>query len=230
MNLSEIKWPSVVIDLPAELYHAVDALSSTRLQILNTKTNLHLSHKLSNPDDNEDFVVGRAFHAAVLQPEVYAAEFVSMPDGLKRTTKEGKAEYERLIGTGKQVLSATQAKQVEGMRQTCLMHPEAAYFLRSVAGNAETSAFVEMNGINAKGVRAKARFDRVVQIDGEYAIVDLKSTRSASREDFERSIWSYGYGVQCAAYLRAARSFWPVQHFVFVVVERTRRMSRRCIA
>lgn len=220
MKLSEIKWPSVVSDLPAEVYHAVDALSASRLQILNTGTNKHLSHKLSNPDDNEDFVVGRAFHAAVLQPEVYAAEFVAMPDGLKRTTKEGKAEYERLIATGKQVLTASQAKQIEGMRQTALEHPEARYFLNTLAGTAEVSAFVEFDGYECKGVKSKARFDRVVEIDGEVAIVDLKSSRSASRDDFERSIWSYGYGTQCAGYLRAARQFWNVQHFVFVVVEK----------
>lgn len=220
VQLSEIKWPSVVTDLSSEVYHAVDALSSTRLQILNTKTNLHLSHKLSNPDDNEDFVVGRALHAAVLQPEVYAAEFIAMPDGLKRTTKEGKAEYERLIATGKQVMSASQAKQVEGMRQSILMHSDAAMFLRSMPGQAEVSAFVEVDGINHKRLQAKARFDRVVDIGGEVAIVDLKTTRSASREEFERSIWGYGYGTQCALYLRAARQFWNVQHFVFCVVEK----------
>lgn len=220
MKLSEIKWPSVVTDLPASVYHAVDALSSTRLQILNTGTNRHLSHKLSNPDDNEDFVVGRAFHAAVLQPEVYAAEFVAMPDGLKRTTKEGKAEYERLIATGKQVLTASQAKQIEGMRQECMQHDGAAHFLRDLGGTAEVSAFVEFDGHTARGVKAKARFDRVVDLDGEVAIIDVKSSRSASREDFERSIWSYGYGTQCAGYLRAARQFWNVQHFVFVVVEK----------
>lgn len=220
MNLSEIKWPSVVTDLPAEVYHAVDALSSTRLQILNTKTNLHLSHKLANPDDNEDFVVGRALHAAVLQPEVYAAEFVAMPDGLKRTTKEGKAEYERLIGTGKQVLTASQAKQIEGMRQTILMHEDAAMFLRKMPGQSEVSAFVDVNGINHKNLKAKTRFDRIVDVGGEVAIVDLKTTRSASREEFERSIWGYGYGTQCALYLRAAKQFWNVQHYVFCVVEK----------
>jgi hypothetical protein len=158
----------------------------------------------------------------VLQPEVYAAEFIAMPDGLKRTTKEGKAEYERLISTGKQVMSASQAKQVEGMRQSILMHSDAAMFLRSMPGQAEVSAFVEVDGINHKNLKAKARFDRVVDVGGEVAIVDLKTTENASPREFSRSIAQWRYFLQASWYLDGIEQSTGTrpEQFIFICVEK----------
>ena len=66
-------------------------------------------------------------------------------------------------------------------------------------------------------------FRGLVEVNGERIIVDVKTTASsASKSEFERTIWNFGYGVQCAFYLEMARACGvPSQHFVFVVVEKT---------
>lgn len=211
--------PHIERDLPDTIYHSVDAMSASRLRILDRSTSLHLAHSIANPSDSPALAVGRALHCKVLTPHLYLRDFVVAP-AVDRRTKEGKATYESFVASvgSKTVLTADQAEEVSAMAAAIAANPDARMVVSDLNGSAEVSLFAEI-----AGVRAKSRFDRLVEVNGERIIVDVKTTASsASKSEFERTIWNFGYGVQCAFYLEMARACGvPAQHFVFVVVEKT---------
>lgn len=211
--------PHIERDLPDTIYHSFDAMSASRLRILDRSTSLHLAHSIANPSDSPALAVGRALHCKVLTPHLYLRDFVVAP-AVDRRTKEGKATYESFVASvgNKTVLTADQAEEVSAMAAAIAANPDARMVVSDLNGSAEVSLFAEI-----AGVRAKSRFDRLVEVNGERIIVDVKTTASsASKSEFERTIWNFGYGVQCAFYLEMARACGvPAQHFVFVVVEKT---------
>jgi hypothetical protein len=211
--------PHIERDLPDTIYHSFDAMSASRLRILDRSTSLHLAHSIANPSDSPALAVGRALHCKVLTPHLYLRDFVVAP-AVDRRTKEGKATYESFVASvgSKTVLTADQAEEVSSMAAAVAQNPDARMVVSELNGSAEVSLFAEI-----AGVRAKSRFDRLVEVNGERIIVDVKTTASsASKSEFERTIWNFGYGVQCAFYLEMARACGvPAQHFVFVVVEKT---------
>ena len=210
--------PHIERDLPDTIYHSFDAMSASRLRILDRSTSLHLAHSIANPSDSPALAIGRALHCKVLTPHLYLRDFVVAP-AVDRRTKEGKATYESFVASvgDKTVLTADQAEEVSVMAAAIVANPDARMVVSDLNGSAEVSLFAEI-----AGVRAKSRFDRLVEVNGERIIVDVKTTgSSASKSEFERTIWNFGYGVQCAFYLEMARACGvPAQHFVFVVVEK----------
>jgi len=214
----DVKFPSVEFQLASEVYHKIDAMSSSRVKILDNATPMHLSYSLANPKDSDDFVVGRATHSYILERYKFTKEFAVQP-ALDGRTKEGKAGKEKfkLENEGKSILTEEQFALVQGMADGIMVNPDAYHFC-TTAGESEVSVFGELHG-----VKTKARFDRLIKFNnGEDCIVDLKTTRGiASRSDFERSMWQFGYGVQANLYLQMARGAGlNPKHFVFVVVEK----------
>ncbi len=218
MNEFEPTYPCVVHGLPASVYHGIDAMSYSRLKVLDQATPSHLTYNLANPADSDDFVIGRALHSYVLERANYNREFAVAPQ-VDRRTKDGKASWEAFLveSAGKTPVSAEQQAMVEGMAASVMNHEDAYAFSHLFPGKAEVSAFAMINGI-----KTKSRFDRVVNLDGEDVIVDIKTTRElASRDEFENSIWRYGYGTQCNLYLQMARAVgMNPRHFVFIVIEK----------
>ena len=214
-------WPSVEYDLAEAAYHQLDLMSASRLKVLEFGTSMHLDHQIRNPrEDNEDMMIGRALHTYCLRRAAFNSEFAVSPkfDG---RTKDGKAAKEQfaLENAGKCVLNEDQMAIVTGMAEGIMRHEDAYKFVAGLPGRPEVSVFCEIDGI-----LAKSRFDRMVEIDGELCIVDIKSTRSsAGRREFERTIWSLGYALQALFYSEMAfeAGLGRPQHFVFVAVEKS---------
>lgn len=218
MNEFEPTYPCVVHGLPASVYHGIDAMSYSRLRILDKATPAHLTYQMANPVDSDDFVIGRALHSYVLERSNFTHEFAVAPKVDRRTTA-GKAAHEAFVASsaGKTAITSEQFAMVEAMSARVMEHSDAYAFAHTIPGKPEVSLFAMINGI-----KTKSRFDRLVNVDGEDVIVDLKTTRDlASREEFENSIWRYGYGTQCNLYLQMARAVGlNPRHFVFIVIEK----------
>ena len=212
-------WPSVVFGLSENNYHSFDAMSASRLRTLDKSTSLHLAHSLVTPMESPALAVGRALHSKVLTPASYLSDFAIAPPCDRRTTA-GKAKWDSFVlsAAAKTVLSGDQSEEVDAMHRSIMKHPDAKMIIADLSGQSEVSLFAEVAGI-----KAKARFDRLVDAQGERIIVDVKTTASsASKSEFEKTIWNFGYGIQSAFYLdMAERCGVPAQHFVFVVVEKT---------
>lgn len=212
-------YPSFEEGLAETAYHGLDLMSASRLKKLDGSTSLHLHDYIHGEQpDTAAFVVGRALHCKVLRPLDFDMEFAVSPKFDGRTTegKNGKALF-AIQNEGKSVLTLEDAKDVMAMEAGICSNPDAYDLLRKCKGTPELSLFAEINGI-----KSRARLDRFIEIGGATSIVDVKTTRNlASKRDCERAIWTYGYGLQAAFYLRMAHAVgFPCNDFIFVMVEK----------
>ena len=154
--------------------------------------------------------MGRLVHMATLEPQVFDRTVRVMPE-CDRRTKEGKAIAEAFAATLRPdeecvkqdemnlILSIAESAQV-GIERVC---------------SGTTGARLKENGIFStyQGIEIKGRPDLVV--DGEL-VLDVKTTTSASVDDFARDVWKYRYFLQAAWYLQLT----GCKRFFFVAVEK----------
>lgn len=201
----------VVRDMPDAQYHAMTRCSASALKALERSTPRHWFAQQDR--DSAALVQGRLLHAMALTPAVLRETFACAPQ-CDRRTKEGKAAYAAFEAesAGRQVVSADVWAECERMAFEIAQHPGAARLLEN------TERELSLIG-SLMGVDAKARIDAYNPIG---ACVDIKTTRGlASREEFERAIVNWGYGIQAAWYRRALLAAGlACEHVAFIVVEK----------
>lgn len=142
------------------------------------------------PSDSDALRVGRALHAAVLDPS--ALQIVEYAG--RRIGKLWDAF--RQDNAGKLILKSDQAAEVQAMRASVRAHKHASRILRH--GQAEVSARFEVDG-----VPFKSRLDFVCS-NGD--LVELKSTRDNHPQQFEREFARRLYHAQVALYRMALQA------------------------
>jgi hypothetical protein len=211
--------PGVYPNVPAATYHtAWRAASNSQLSKL-LRSPAHLKSYLDQPQqDTTALVIGRAVHMAILEPDSFTSTYVGAPklDMRTKAGKETRALLELEHGPDN-VLSANDYDTCIKVRDSVLVHSAAAGLLK---GLSHTELSVVWDDV-VSGVRCKARFDGLVPEIAGGAIIDIKTTRDASRRAFERSIFSLGYHRQGAFYLQGAAAHGlAVQHYVNIAVEK----------
>ena len=193
-------------------YRSQRGLSKSDLDLIHKSPALLEWKKNAPREESEVAITGTALHAAVLEPEAFASEYIKRPS-FDRRTKAGKDGAEAfdatMAGSGKIIMDAADYDQVTTMRDSIMAHPVAAHLL-GLPGVSEASIFFEIDGL-----RCKARPDRLVT--DEPIILDVKTTDDVDK--FEASAEEYRYHVQEAHYSEAALQLTGKQHrFIFVVV------------
>lgn len=206
-------------DIPDADYHAFEACSNSRLTAL-ARSPAHCRAMIDDPAPSSPAqLVGRATHAAILQPELFERSYTAAA-ALDRRTKRGREAWDALVeayGRG-QVLRADDYELCLRMREAVLAHPAAREIL-GAPGEREVSALWHHEGAPT-GLLCKGRIDHLAA--GAPLVADLKTTRDASPEAFERSLWQYGYHRQAAFYTHGLAALGhPIDDFLFVCVERT---------
>jgi hypothetical protein len=212
----------IVRGMPAAEYHAVRAASSTRLKEI-LRSPAHLKWMDENGKTADSLALGEAFHMATLEPEKFFEQFIVMPK-YDRRTKDGRAAFDmfRDANADKKVIDQDDYNSVCSMRDAIMDHP-AAHDLLSMRSETELSLF----WTNMLGQPSKARID--AYSDLSRCVVDLKSTVSADPGEFARSAFKYGYHLQAAWYLDAARmAGLKTDSIVFVAVEKTPPFGVAC--
>jgi exodeoxyribonuclease VIII len=203
-------------------YHANKAISKSKLDAAR-KSGKHLYDMLYGPprESTTAFDLGTVLHASALPGENPDETAVRMPDGMKKTTKEGiafKKEHQ-----GKIILSPADAYLIDQMMASLREHPFSASLVNGeLKGKSEQSFF---STDSETGLETKARPDFI--LDDHSLIIDLKTTRDASPRGFQRSVAEYRYFVQAAHYLdvvEGATGRRP-EAFLFIAVEKTRPFS-----
>jgi hypothetical protein len=202
--------------MSSEQYHAADGVSRSMLEWLAPpKTPAHFKAKWVDkliPDEETPALrMGSLVHRCVLEPETMTEAFHLKPDGLKFSTKEGKAWQD--AHEDKPILSADEAAKVHGIRDSVWAHPMASRILKH--SEFERSAFAEDNGL-----LLKARFDALPKSGN--LVADLKTCDDASEEACCKAVSKYAYYKQAAFYLRVANLLGLDRAaFVFIFVEKT---------
>ena len=204
----------IVKDLENAIYHADrEHVSKSWLDHLR-KSPAHLEAKLNSPQVSTPAMeFGSAFHHFVLEQNTFNDNYIVSPVFNKRT-KAGKADFEEFQQSNnkKIIIDQDELESIKGMNDSLLAHFEAKKLIKA-KGEIELSLFSTLNG-----VKVKARFDKIID---DKIIVDLKSTKSASIEDFSKSIATYRYYVQAAFYTKIAKlEGFDIEHFYFIAVEK----------
>lgn len=199
-------------------YHKWGGASNSRLSVLFDKSPAHLKAEIDNPSDPTPAMqVGTAVHAAILEPELFAAKVCCAPDVNKRTNA-GKAELEafELANVGRLILSSADFETVLRVRDAVNAHPSA----RNLLDNSDDRELSIAWDDAETGVRCKARLD-IHSRRVAYA-ADVKTTSDASPKAFARTIANFGYHRQAAMYADGAAAVGlDVRDFVFIACEKT---------
>ena len=197
----------VNLDMPAEKYHAVDALSKSMMSKI-LKSPAHYKAALEeHQEPTKSMQMGTAIHTAVLEPQLYSQVVAVIPPDIDGRTKDGKAWKEQ----HKSRIHLTHAEDidVQGVANSVRRHP--FWDIIHLPHRIEASVFAQDE---ETGIALKARPDLWVL---EPAIlVDVKTTDDATPEGFSRTVGSFGYHIQAAHYMAMTGA----ESFIFVAVER----------
>ncbi len=166
---------------------------------------------------SDAFAFGKAFHCAVLEPDVYRATYTVEPSfGDCRKTENKKARDEwRADNASRLLLEQDDATAIAGMVRSIAAHPLACKMLMGEGVSELTVKWTDP----ATGIVCKSRADRYIA--GVRLGVDLKSTEDARAAVFAKGVANYGYHRQQAFYEDGFAAVGaPLDGFVFVAVEK----------
>ena len=209
----------VKYNFPFDDYLATEALSASQLKTFLRSPAHYKAGLETTRKDTPALRFGRLFHSYLLEPDTITLAVAPTVD---RRTKDGKAAYAAFCAenTASEVVTLDEAEALNGMSRTVWDHPAAAELLGSER-ETELSVFWDepVDSEFTKSLSCKARIDALTQ-DGWVA--DLKTAEDSSPAGFARACKRYGYAVQAAWYLHAARQTGiEPKGFVFVAVEKT---------
>lgn len=173
-------------------------------------------HRDDDKPVSDVFQTGVLCHAMVLEPETVPDRFAVMPEGLKRTTKEGKRVYAELVEQvgAVNVMTAAQMQTAIGVRDSVFGHERASKYL--AFGHPEVSVFARDV---VTDLLLQCRCDWLCRYPP--VIVDLKTTVSADVDGFTSHAIKYGYHLQAVHYLEVCRlAGIEVDDFLFIAVEK----------
>lgn len=203
--------------LTNEEYHAHPALSRSALSLV-AQSPLHFWHRYHSgayepQPPAPQFRLGTAAHMAVLEPELFADSYAEAPS-LSRTTKAGKEAWAAAAEGGRELLTAIELAQINGMCTALQQHPAASKAL-AVPGINEASY---ISADPSTKLPIKCRPDRLTESGW---VVDLKTTRDASAPAFTKSVVNFGYHIQAAFYMHVLDTLGErPKGFIIVAVEK----------
>lgn len=203
--------------VPARIYHSWDACSNSRLNVLQRSSAARLRYEIDQPPAQTDAQrIGTAAHVAILEPDLWSQRYARGPKGDGRTTavKEAKAALEAEHPAA-EILRPADYDLCRAMQASVWAHPMARDLLLA-SPDREMSIVWE----HPVGMLCKGRID--ARSVGAGALLDLKTTTDASREQYEKSVYSWGYHRAAAMYLDGATAVGiEAADFVQIVVEKS---------
>jgi hypothetical protein len=163
--------------------------------------------------------IGTATHCKVLEGDkTFEASFVKKPDSIKFTSKEGRDWKEQ--NSKKTILANDgQYRQWDAVMGMSERLQQLEWF------DPSQKDYRKFNEVSIywdyEDIRCKARLDRVLVLEDEVIVVDLKTTDSVNVDKFQSKLVDLGYDFQAGWYATAAEAIYgKPARFVFVAVER----------
>lgn len=208
--------PTIISNMPAAEYHAIEAVSASGAKKL-LRSPAHYKAERTKPrEQTPAMAFGTGAHAAILEPDTFESAVLRAPKFDKRTNagKAAAAEFEA-TAAGRLVLADDDFDRCLRVRDAVLAHPGAVQLL---AGTEREVSLFWTDG--QFGVPCKMRADGIGTAS-HGGIVDLKTCQDASPDAFGRSIATYLYHLQAAFYFQGAEACYgrTPSFFAFIAVE-----------
>lgn len=227
---------AIQLQVTNEQYHAdTSAISSSGLKLLRHSPK-HFWAQYLDPDreqkkSTDAMEFGTLVHAMVLEPETVESEFATMPNGIDKRTKAGKAFWDELSkkNEGKTVVAQNDFELAQKVAKSVLEHPVSSLIYRKFGIPEFTLQWkeeVQINENESVFVDCKARLDWAIAPQHDFQnglVLDLKTTKDASESDFTKSAYNLGYHIQAAWYSRAMFMAYGVENttpFIFIAAEK----------
>jgi hypothetical protein len=200
--------PGIYAGVSSADYHADEALGSTSLKTLATRTPAHWKWESEHPVHKDIYDLGTVTHSLILEGDDSGVQVIDVPDkrGNKWTIPAAEA-----VNAGKIPLKTEEWQLVKAMRDSVMSHPVARSLFTD--HRAEESVFWEEDGQMLKCRPDAWKSDR---------LVDLKTTVTADPREFAKNGFKLGYYQSAAHYqdgvLAATGEMLP---FTFVNVEKS---------
>jgi len=177
----------LVLNMPNDVYHSYAGISKSGLDMI-ARSPAHYAYR-SPQEPTRAMVIGSATHAAILEPELFAKQYMLLKDVTDRRSSAYKQAVDQFGADN--VLTGTEADAVTGM-QAALQLNESAKQRLDARGWVELACFASDP---VTGVLVKCKFDKLTS---DFLSVDLKTTQDL--RDFAKSVANYRYHVQAAFY------------------------------
>ena len=220
--------PALYSGMSEEKYHAIEACSSSQLRKMR-RSAAHCKAYREEDDSSDSMDLGSAVHLAILEPERYEEE-VAIAGDCETKFKSGKKGGQPCGASGKYLRNGQwycgrhDPGDDEGEAFDGYVVSESAELVASAIKGHPTAAALLSSGVSEvvalwkEECLCKARIDN--WRDDLSTIVDLKTTRDASKDEFQRTIWHRGYFQQLAFYGRGLRALGKeVESYVIVAAE-----------
>ena len=193
-----------------EQYHADKSfISASALKKLKISPAHYKEDIETESEETEALIFGSAYHCYILEPKVFEEEYyvfndkaicdVLIGEGYKspRSTKAYKEwqDSEMQIIGNKKVITKDIADRLIAMKEKLMRHPYAKMLLSN--GFNEQGYMGEIE-TEAGNIKIKFKPDHVN--DNKKIIVDLKTTRDASKDGFPKLAGDLSYHIQAALY------------------------------
>lgn len=207
--------PGVYENVPPSVYHSLRGLSSGKIKTIYSRTVRHYLESLndSGVNHNENLDIGSAFHTLVLEPDKFWGNMVAYTAMKTRKNKDFE-EFAATIPNGQFILLPGEVENIEAMAAAVKGNDEAMEIL-SQAGHIENT--IVWND-PASGLLCRGRPDWY----NDTILVDLKSAKDASPDEFSKVIANNYYYSQLAFYRQGlinAAGIYPERH-CFIVCEK----------
>lgn len=200
-------------------YARIDAVRHTVLRHFN-RTAAHAREFIEHPpQQTEAQALGHATHVAILEPDRFAVEFGVMEYMGDRRSSKVRAEEEafRAKHSSMTFMAPEEHALCLKLRDAVWAHPTASELLKGKGFNEASAVWVDPE----TGLRCKERLDRLTTLGTASVVVDLKTTKNASRYSFSKAIHDLYYHQQAGMYLSGLEEVAPYpRKFMFIAVEK----------
>ena len=189
-------------------YHAEDAISSSDVKMVHSKSLAHWKAKVYK--SSTVFDIGTCVHSMVLED---GKGMVRGPEN--RRGKAWTELYEDAQESGDTLLTAGDYDLARNVADSVLFHPAG----QRMAGDTTVNEASFFATDPTTGLKIKCRPDSYW---AKGVIYDLKTCQDASPKGVSKDIISYNYAIQAAFYLHTmVCAGYPAEQFVFVNVEKS---------
>ncbi len=206
----------IFYDLPAETYQQAPGVSHSMVKNMRP-TPAHLQAYLAEKrEPTPAMILGTLVHHAILEPDRPFPQLAVKPEGMKFSTKEGKAWRDAQEQAGKLIITQADYDALVGIVLSVAAHPVCRQIFAQ--GEREVSLFKTFEH-DAGACLRKCRIDFMPFGN---SLIDIKTTTDASPAAFAKTIHEMRYFTQAAYYLDLANDSGAAKEcFLFVAVEKT---------
>lgn len=201
-----------IYDVSNSDYHAGPGTSKSDLDKIDRSPAHYREYKSKPHKGSKALTFGAAFHAMILEPQIFVEQYTYKPDDMDGRSSEGRRWKRENLG--KVILTEKEWTDLNGMKKSLDDSEFASLF---TGGEAEKSCYWIDRNI---GLLIKCRPD-YIRRDAR-VLVDLKTTEDARERAFSRDIAKYRYHVQAAFYLDIVTQIIgePFEDFIIVAIEK----------